>query len=426
MISAVLNENDHILPWSQGITADLFHTYGDEWLFLDHHVRKHRQTPSPGLFTSNFPEFRIAKVYDVGHYIEAVRNEHTRISMLGLVEDVMEGLKNGHNIDRLPGRVEKSIVLLRSEVQGTNNKVDIRDTEEVYEDVKARMFRARKHDGLSGIGTTWETLDNATGGFQPGEYWVIGARLGQGKTWSLVQLACSAALQGFTVQFDALEQSRTQVHMRIHNLLSSRWGRHVFQSQDLRRGNVDLRSYRAFLKEMRTNLAGHIFVDDTPRGRLTTAAIAAQIETNRPHILILDYLTLMGKTAGDWQAIAQLSADMKGLAEEAQIPIVAAAQINRTGVGTFNKQTKERQPPDAHTLAGSDAIGQDADGLVTMVSQSDRIKRFKLVKYRHGPDGKKWYCFLDLAAGTYREVSGDVAAEIREADSDEDDPDASD
>jgi replicative DNA helicase len=171
---------------------------------------------------------------------------------------------------------------------------------------------------------------------------------------------------------------------------------------------VDLLAYKTFLQELKENLSGRFIVNDTSRGRVSPSMIAAQIERNRPDIVFIDYLTLMNGQAGDWQAISNLSGELKGLAMRYSVPIVAAAQINRMGIGD--------DLPGAEHLAGADAIGQDADAVVTLAQKSRHVVRMKLAKYRHGQDGMAWWAEFRPNSGTFVEIAGEYAQDLMDQD----------
>jgi predicted ATP-dependent serine protease len=227
-------------------------------------------------------------------------------------------------------------------------------------------------------------------------------------------MACAAAITGHTALFFALEQSRQQVMMRAHNLLSSTYGSEVFQAMDLMRGkNVDLWKYRQFCKKLAEDLDGHLVVDDTSRGKVTPFTIAAQIEKYQPHEVFVDYLQLMDMSGGgrggeQWQQLGAISGQLKEIAGKYNVGMVAASQINRMGIG--------KQPPGAEHLAGADSIGRDVDGLITMKKQTSRIIQMRLAKYRHGFDGMKWYVQQDLKRGLFTEVNGNDAFDMMQED----------
>ena len=285
------------------------------------------------------------------------------------------------------------------------------DWKHTYNEVKARKLRADQF-GQSGIPTGMTTLDDMTGGIAPGQLWVVGARLGEGKSWFLARMAVGAIMNGYKAHFAALEMSRTEVVMRLHNLLSSSYGQAVFQSTQLSQGkDYDIRAYRQFLEKLPEKIKGSMTVTDTRN--IGAMEIAAHLERNRPDVYYLDYLTL-AKTRGDggWQDIGNFSKDLKALAGQYQVGMVAAAQLNRNGADT------SKEPPGAETIASADAIGQDADGVITLKKKSDRVTMAKMAKYRHGRSGYCWYLRVDLDAGLIEEVSKQQAEDLMDQDSD--------
>jgi replicative DNA helicase len=407
LISTVIDTGNINVAVEKGVTDAWFHAYPEEWKYITKYVNRHRKPPTGRIFTRNFPDFEYIEQEDLDYLIEECRQAHARHSLLIAVDTAMEGLKEGGDVLDLVRTTEKHLITLHGDVDGYSNQSDMTDWRSVYDEVASRVDRTKRH-GMAGIPTGFPTLDMASGGAGPGEYWVIGARLGNGKTWMMAAMAAHAAVAGHSSLFFALEQSRAQVHMRTHNLLSSKFGKEIFRSIDLMRGkNFDLYRYRQFCQKLSAELKGNIIVDDTPRGKLTPMTIAAQIEKHQPNIVFIDYIQLMNLGA-DWQSMAAISGQLKGIASVYNVPIVAASQINRVGIG--------KEPPRAEHIAESDAIGRDVDAVVTLVKRTERVLKFRFAKYRHGPDGQKWWVNQDLNAGVFREVNGNEAAEIMDED----------
>jgi len=91
------------------------------------------------------------------------------------------------------------------------------------------------------------------------------------------------------------------------------------------------------------------------------------------------------------------------------VPIIVANQLNRTaGISTKNVG------PEA--LSGSDAIGQDADGVVTMQKKTKRTVQMFLAKYRHGEDGMHWYMQFEPNTGVFDEISEEKMMDLRDED----------
>jgi replicative DNA helicase len=416
LISAVLNTGDYVMPTTLGVVTDWFHAYPDEWDWIAKYINARRRTPEKKSFMRLFPDFKIDDTTATDEHIENVKISHARHMLSLSVQDVIQGLEADEDPIKLVKKHEVQLMKLQSQLEGTLHESSLEDWQPIYEEVRSRAER-RTRKGLAGIPTGFPTLDEATGGPQPGEYWVVGARLGMGKSFTAVNMACSAIIAGYTVQFDALEQSRNQVMLRVQNLLTPKTGK-VIRSIDLMRGKVDLLEYKKYLKSLARTISGpngtggKLYVDDTTRGKVSAATIAAQIERNQPNIVFIDYITLMeSEGEGDWRSVKRLSSDIKSLTMEYKIPIVCMAQINRNaGTGKTNL------PPGAETLSGSDAIGQDADTIVMLSKPSMHVIRMKLDKYRHGTDGQQWYCHFDLENGRFVEISRNEANKIQDAD----------
>ena len=405
LISAVLRQGDHKTPVLAGVKESWFATYPEQWEWINRYINRHRKAPSKTLFRSKFPDFQIVQADDVEYCIAELRDEYLKRSLVLAVDTVIDKIKDDEDVATTIEVLQKQLISLQADGFGNANEADVLDDwEATYSEVARRYERATER-GIAGIPTGFDTLDLVTNGPQEGDYWIVAARLGQGKTWTLLKMACTAVYNGFTVQYDALEQTRTQIAMRAHSFLSSAHAKSSFQSSDLMRGkDFDLLAYREFLKNLKENLNGRLVVNDTSRGRVTPASIAAQIERNKPDVVFIDYLTLMNSHAGDWQAIAGLSAELKGIAMRYGVPIIAAAQINRTAIG--------EDLPGAEHLAGADAIGQDADAVITMKQVSRHVVKMKLAKYRHGLDGQVWFNEFRPNSGRFVEISGDDAQDI--------------
>ena len=404
-ISAIVRQEDHQTPVLGGVKPHWFVTHRDEWEWIDRYINRHRKCPSKVLFKTKFPDFRMVQSDDVEYCLGELRDEYLRRSLVQVVNEAVDKIKNDDEVPDIMSLMQKSLLSLQADADGLANESDVVDDWEVAYDEVARRYERMAEKGIAGIPTGFSTLDLVTGGAQPGDYWIVAARLGQGKTWTLLRMAATAVYRGYTVQYDALEQSRAQIAMRAHSFLSSAHAQDSFKTQDLMAGrDFDLLAYKEFLKNLRDTLSGKFIVNDTSRGRVTPSSIAAQIERNKPDVVFIYYLTLMNGQQGDWQAIASLSAELKGIAMRYQVPIIAAAQINRTAIG--------EDLPGAEHLAGADAIGQDADAVITMKQISRHVVKMKLAKYRHGGDGQIWFNEFRPNSGRFVEIDGDTADEI--------------
>jgi replicative DNA helicase len=409
LLSSVMKQGDFKTALAHGATVEMFHTHHDEWAWLTNYYSQYRKMPAKATFSAKFPEFRIANVSDTLYLVEEVKKTHAQTVLIERMEEVAEMVATG-DIDGAVRTMNASIVEVAAGVGVVGDSDILTDFSDILADVDSRVKRA-KETGSAGIPTGFPRLDELIGGLNPGDIGVVAARLGQGKSWTMQKMATNAVTNGYNVVFDALEQTRAAVAFRIHSLLSSTT-KEVFNSTSLMRGkDFDPKKYRAFLRDLKSSVPGRLHVSDASRGRVSSLTIASQIEKHQPDIAFIDYIALMQRPQQDWQGVATLSGELKSLAGNYSIPIVYAAQLNREfGLG--------KEPAGPEAIALSDAIGQDADLVITQRQLSRRVLAFRLAKNRNGPGDLRWWVEFDPANGVIKEVSYNRAMDLEDEDKD--------
>ncbi|CAB5220363.1 DnaB Replicative DNA helicase [uncultured Caudovirales phage] len=411
LVSAVIRTTDLVSATSAGVTKQMFMDYGEVWKWLTDYCHTHGRTPDKAEFVHDWPDLQMIKTDNVLYWVETVKSRFAQAMMLDTIAKAQDQMTD----DEPPSQILKE---MSSALTGLLGKVERHAVANLTEDWADAVneVRERAQSRLEGKSVGWPygfpTLDIATSGAQPGHLCVIGARLGHGKTFTLLRMAEEALRAGATVLFFSLEQSRNQIMYRIHSLLSNRLYETPFSSSDLMSGNVDIDSYEEFCRSLSTQLDGDFIIHDTKRGRVSAQTVASAIEAHKPDIVFIDYLTLMEMDGNDWQSIAKLTGQLKVTAEQFGVPIVVAAQLNRDAMSNSG-------PAGAEHLGRSDAIGQDADLIVTLVKKSKHVVHMKLAKYRHAADQQKWYVEFRPETGSMVEISADRATDVLEADADE-------
>lgn len=413
LISAVLRTGDIHTAIGKSISPNVFLLHKEEWKFIESYNRKHFRVPSKRVFLQKFPKTFFVKTDEVAYWAEEVLQEYHRNILIERINQSIDFI-DSDDIEGAISTLSGTIMGIQSDLLSGSSASAFDDYDSLLLEVKDRYER-KAQSGRAGISTGFTTLDTITGGLQPGWLVIVAARLGQGKTWSLVKAAWSAVKADASVLFCSLEQPMGQITMRIHNFASAELWDTTYDSNSLLRADssVDLGDYELFLRDLPDMVSGKLDIVDTRRGRMSPATIGAAIEIHKPSIVFVDYLTLLEqKGDGDHRSIGMLTSELKMLAEKYMLPIVVGAQINRVGVG--------KEPPKVEHLAGSDAIGQDADLVITMAQQSPEVLKSRLAKFRHGPDGHLWYSEFRPGKGIYEEISGDRAEKIMNAGAEED------
>ena len=268
---------------------------------------------------------------------------------------------------------------------------------------------------MTGTPSGFSDLDEITGGFQPGNLIVIGARPSMGKSSLVSCIAENAALHKADprpVALFSLEMSEAELAQRFIASQAS------IKGDDLRKGRIkEERKWKRVLDTAERYSRSPLFIDDSSDiGILEIRAKARRLHAQAASkgglgLIIVDYLQLMrpdGRTESRVEQVGQMSRGLKTLARELEVPVIALSQLNR-GV---EQRTDKR--PVLSDLRESGSIEQDAD-LVMFIyrdeyynaddTDSAGIAELIVAKHRNGATDntklafqKRYAKFADLAA----------------------------
>ena len=227
--------------------------------------------------------------------------------------------------------------------------------------------------GMSGIPSGFSKLDQLTAGWQPSDLVILAARPGMGKTAFVMSMAKNMAIDfEIPVAIFSLEMSSVQL---ITRMISSETG---IDSNKLKKGDLQPHEWEQLNVKVKKLSSAPIFIDDTPSLSIFDLRAKARRLASQHgiKIVIIDYLQLM--TAGNSkggnreQEISMISRNLKALAKELEIPVIALSQLSRA-VETRGGSKR----PLLSDLRESGAIEQDAD----IVSFIYRPEYYKLTEW---------------------------------------------
>lgn len=263
------------------------------------------------------------------------------------------------------------------EVSQGNVKKGSETAQELVLKAKARIEEIAKKEGLSGVASGFEKLDKITSGWQPSDLIIIAARPGMGKTSFVLSMARNIAIDfGLPVAIFSLEMASVQL---ITKLISSETG---LSSEKLRTGKLENFEWEQLSTKVKDLEKAPLYIDDTPSLSIFDLRAKARRLASQYGIklIIIDYLQLMtaggsnGKGVGNReQEISTISRNLKALAKELSIPVIALSQLSRA-VETRAAASKR---PMLSDLRESGAIEQDAD----IVSFIYRPEYYKLTEW---------------------------------------------
>jgi replicative DNA helicase len=278
---------------------------------------------------------------------------------------------------------------------------DVQPIRQVMSEAYDRMDElAKRPDDIFGVPTGFIDLDRKLMGLQPSDLLIIAGRPGQGKSGFLLSVAKNAALlHKKNVAIFSLEMSNEQVAQR---LISQQTG---IDSQHLRTGKLDDNERDLFVQSIEVLGDTHIYLDDTP----AITPLALRTKCRRLHmefgldLIILDYIQLMSgdtRTENRVQEVSYISRNLKVLARELKVPVLAAAQLSRA----VEQRTDKR--PVLSDLRESGSIEQDAD-IVMFIYRPDQYEKdtvkqnvaeIIVAKHRNGPTGSVELIFMSHLA----------------------------
>lgn len=225
---------------------------------------------------------------------------------------------------------------------------------------------SRCKDGITGIKTGLNKLDIILSGLQRGNLIIIGARPGAGKTAFALNLAYGAVKEGSRVAFFSLEMTKEEIAQRALSMESK------VNSNKMRSGSVTKDDWKNML-DSTTLMNDDLIIDDTSnitvvelRNKCKKIMRDSEANGTKLDAIFIDYVQLMEPKTEDVQKprhvqIGGITRELKGLAKDLNIPIVALAQTRRP---TSEADENKERLPRLEDLRESGSIEQDADVVI--------------------------------------------------------------
>jgi replicative DNA helicase len=259
---------------------------------------------------------------------------------------------------------------------------------------------AARADDTYGVPTNFKDLDNLLGGLQPSDLLIIAGRPGQGKTSFMLSIAKNAArVHSKHIAVFSMEMSNEQL---VQRLISQETG---IDAQRLRLGKLEDHEWDLFAEAVEALGQTHIFLDDTPS--ISPTQMRAKCRRlhleHRLDLVVVDYLQLMQsdyRTDNRVQEVSYISRNLKALARELNVPVLAAAQLSRAV-----EQRSDKRPV-LSDLRESGSLEQDAD-IVMFIYREDKdnpdsvmknVAEIMVSKHRNGPTGSVQLVFREELA----------------------------
>ena len=320
---------------------------------------------------------------NASYYAKIIRE---RAIMRRLVEAGTKIVQLGYTIE---GEVDEAVNQAQAEVHAVTERRAAEDYIQLSELLPAAFDEIEKiSSGVVGEGvkTGFKDLDALTHGFHAGNMIVLAARPAVGKSTLGLDIARYASIhKGDTSVIFSLEMSRSEITMRMLSAEAR------VPLNNIRSGALSDEEWARMARRMGEISEAPLFIDDSPNLSLMEIRAKARRLKQRHNLklIVIDYLQLMtsGKRVENrQQEVSEFSRQLKLLAKELNVPVVAISQLNRS------PEQRSDKKPMLSDLRESGSIEQDADVVILLhrddlYDQQARSGEADLIvaKHRNGP-----------------------------------------
>ncbi len=365
---------------------------------------------------------------NVEFYAKVVQEKYILRTIFTVSNETAEKV---YNPDADPQFVLEEAITSFFDLQKYRDRHAYRPMKDIGHETLEELNKISERGGqLTGITSGFKALDKLTGGFQPSDLVILAARPSMGKTALALSFALNAAVHSKKpVGVVSLEMSAKQIAMRLISTYSK------VPLYKVRQASASKEEWRRIANAVAKLSELPIYVDDTAYQTITDVrARAKRLKmTYGCEMIVFDYLQLMqppNRVESQQQFIAMVSRQLKGLAKEMDVPVIALSQLSRA-VETRGGSKR----PILSDLRDSGAIEQDADVVMFVYRQAyydklekksdeelDNTAEVIIGKQRNGPTGVAELTFLSEFAAFQDKEGIFSEADIPESTGDQETP----
>lgn len=311
----------------------------------------------------------VATPANIEYYINIIYEKYILRTLINKSTKIIdECYDEQEDLTAIVENAEKSILAVNSD----RMVKEIKPIQEVITKAQEEIeFLAKNGGDVTGIPSGFYDLDRRTTGFHSNELIIIAGRPGMGKSSLAINMATNMAINSKkSVALFCLEMGAVQIINRMYSSVGQ------IDAIKLRTGRMDHTDWKKYNETSSLLADTKFFIDDTPG--ITVSEIRSKCRRLKNSdkgldVIIIDYLQLLSSSS-KYQGqrvneVSEISRDLKKLAMELEVPVIALAQLSRS------VETREDKRPIMSDLKESGSIEQDAD--IVMFIYCDDYYKFK-------------------------------------------------
>ncbi len=316
----------------------------------------------------------------IKHYVKIVREKAAQRKVIHACNASIGAIADGASSQESIGDLSERLLQIQAGSDDAPAERVLKFSDAVYQEWEQLADGA---DAVIGLTTGIDCVDLATTGIREGETWAIGGRTGDGKTSLGLQIAAANCRRDVAVGFFSIEMSKRELLQRLW----SHEGKIPFgYIRNPRWGSAEMRSQ--VLRAMATVGRWPLFVAED--GSLSLQKLVAKsrllIRQEKLGLLVVDYVQLiLANAPNERERITKISSQIRALAKDTGIPIVAVSQLNRPKDRSLNER------PNKFSMKESGSLENDANTILLIYRPMDNSGRptgedeIVIAKQRHGP-----------------------------------------
>lgn len=314
---------------------------------------------------------------NAGYYAKIVEEKSMLRRLISTATNIITQANNGD--DDVPSLLDSAEWQIM-DVSERRNRSGFREIKDVLNETLSDIDRlSQQSEDITGLPTGYREFDKMTAGLQPDNLIILAARPAVGKTAFALNIAQNVATSTDTsVAIFSLEMSAESL---VNRMLCAEGS---INANHLRTGQLDEGEWQNLIVAMGALSNTSIFIDDTPGIKM--AEIRAKCrrlakEKGNLGLVVIDYLQLIegSNKESRQQEVSEISRQLKKLAKELSVPILALSQLSR---GVEQRQDKR---PVLSDIRESGSIEQDAD-IVAFLYRDDYYERGESKSEEDGDD----------------------------------------
>jgi replicative DNA helicase len=316
----------------------------------------------------------------IKHYVKIVREKAAQRKVIHACNAIIGSISDGSSSQECIGDLNERLLQIQTGTDDAPAERVLKFSDAVYNDWE------RLADGSNdviGLTTSIDSVDLVTTGIRPGETWAIGGRTGDGKTSLALQIAAANCRRDVAVGYFSIEMSKSELLQRLW----SHEGKIPFgYIRNPRCAKADMRSQ--VLRAMTTVACWPLFIAED--GSLSLQKLVAKarllVRQEKLGLIVVDYVQLISANApNERERITKISAQIRALAKDTGVPILAVSQLNRP------KDRNQNERPNKFSMKESGSLENDANTILLIYRPMDDFGRptgddeIVIAKQRHGP-----------------------------------------